>query len=236
MKFNLTSEEQQYLRATTRYLKSLGMDSGSLEFEMEDSIIPDINWKWHDSFSNNHSIEIPTKIREIFDRIVNYIDSEDLVESISSDYDVNYERLEIKIDCDDEKILVRHWYSYLEDGSAEGLEWDINEDENLKQIFDTLENDLDKNPPKNGVLRLDYNGSGDSGYIEDYFDNGSSVPADVENWCYGQLESHYGGWEINEGSRGYFEFNLNTHTVELSHTQTYEESDSDDVLEISFKK
>ena len=80
-----------------------------------------------------------------------------------------------------------------------------------------------------------YNGGGDSGYIESSFDeNGDAVPAGIEDWCYQQLESHFGGWEINEGSDGAFIFDFNTSTVTLDHTYNTEEQQIDTLYEESF--
>jgi hypothetical protein len=66
---------------------------------------------------------------------------------------------------------------------------------------------------------LKYNGGGDSGYIESDFENGEPSPGAVEEWCYQQLEENFGGWEINEGSQGEFQFDFNEKTVIL-HTHT----------------
>ena len=96
-------------------------------------------------------------------------------------------------------------------------------------VFEDLE------VPDNGILTLSYNGSGDSGFVESSFDeNGDSVPSTIEDWCYNQLESHFGGWEINEGSDGEFIFNFNDMTIELSHTYNTEENEQDTIYEESF--
>jgi hypothetical protein len=72
--------------------------------------------------------------------------------------------------------------------------------------------------PEDGYLNLKYNGGGDSGYIESDFDNGQPVPTEIEEWGYQQLEENFGGWEINEGSQGEFQFDFNEKTVVLAHT------------------
>ena len=58
-------------------------------------------------------------------------------------------------------------------------------------------------------IRIEFNGSGDSGYIDDYgHTNGNNervnLPAVWEDKLYNILESNHGGWEINEGSEGTF--------------------------------
>jgi hypothetical protein len=60
------------------------------------------------------------------------------------------------------------------------------------------------------------------------------VPDIIENWCYNQLEEHYGGWEINEGSDGSFIFNFNDSTIELNLTYNEEYNVSNTLYEESF--
>lgn len=84
--------------------------------------------------------------------------------------------------------------------------------------------------------RIDFNGGGDSGYIEESFDGGEQVPAIVQDWCYDQLESLHGGWEINEGSDGSFEFDLRNGIINLNHTMNTEVDKQDTIFEESFGK
>ena len=106
-----------------------------------------------------------------------------------------------------------------------------------KELFDRwMEEDLkDVEVPSNGILTVSYNGGGDSGYIESSFDETSdAIPSSIEDWMYSQLERHFGGWEINEGSDGRFIFNFNNSTVELEHTYNTEESSSNTLFEENF--
>jgi hypothetical protein len=100
-----------------------------------------------------------------------------------------------------------------------------------------MENDMsDIEVPDDGILTITYNGGGDSGYIESSFEEtGDAVPAGIEDWCYSELESHFGGWEINEGSDGKFVFDFNKSTVLLLHTMNIEESETHTFFEESFK-
>ena len=240
MKSILTPDEKKYLRATSRYIKSFGQDTVALEFDVSDfGDISDVQWKNFDTFSNNYAVEIPTKIKEIFDKVLKYVDTKGLVDSMTDEVDVNYEIIEISIDADEEVLKVQHYYSYYTDGAEQFTEWtkeDVENDEILKDVFDTLHNDLKNEKSKSGEFTLNYNGSGDSGYIEDFFEGNIAVPANIEDWCYRQLENHYGGWEINEGSRGYFTFDLNKNRVTLVHIQVDEENENIQIFQESFKK
>jgi hypothetical protein len=74
--------------------------------------------------------------------------------------------------------------------------------------------------------RVTYEGSGDSGFIEDIMkikDKYVPIPSGLETWLYNQLEQ-YGGWEINEGSQGYFDFNFKEGTIYHEHGENYEDS------------
>lgn len=76
----------------------------------------------------------------------------------------------------------------------------------------------------NGV-RIDYNGSGDSGYVEDQYQSQNKkgdVPAGIEDICYELLED-FGGWEINEGSQG--NITLTKDSININHQWNTEESE-----------
>lgn len=69
---------------------------------------------------------------------------------------------------------------------------------------------------------VEFNGSGDDGYIEDliYFDDIKNRDRKrvndfnrVEDFLYNLLNDTLGGWEINEGSYGTIHFNLEERTV-----------------------
>ena len=114
------------------------------------------------------------------------------------------------------------------------IEFDSEKD---KEMFDrwieTVMSDIEV--PSDGILRIPYNGGGDSGYIESSFDpTGDTVPDEIENWCYSQLENAFGGWEINEGSDGVFIFDFNNSTITLEHTYNTEENQVDTLYEESF--
>ena len=51
-----------------------------------------------------------------------------------------------------------------------------------------------------------------------------------------ELENHFGGWEINEGSDGRFIFDFNEFTVFLDHTYNTEEQQIDTLYEENFDK
>jgi len=233
----LTPEEKKYLNRTCNYLASMGMTEGTISIELEaeqgDLSQEDINWEYVQHFENNYRADLPGGLRPILQKVMNHVIDEGVFES--PDFDaMSYQNISIEIDCSRKELTVTHDYSYYsrEDGSS--IEYDSDED---KAVFDKwMEEDLqDVEVPSEGILTLSYNGGGDSGYIESSFDETSdAVPASIEDWCYKQLESHFGGWEINEGSDGRFIFDFNNSTVNLDHTYNTEENATNTLFEENF--
>jgi hypothetical protein len=227
----LTPNEKKYLGKISRYLKSMGMSYGEILFEMEpddDEISYRENY-FPTNFENNYTAEIPDGLVPILKKIIDYVDDEGLYDEVPNDAYIDYQRFEITIDSDKREISLTHIYSFLTEGGSEGVEYDdMIEEWEEKGIFNMVE------IPEDNYLALKYNGGGDSGYIESNFESGQSVPTEVEEWCYQQLEENFGGWEINEGSQGEFQFDFNEKTVILSHTYNIEESKSNTLWEEEF--
>ena len=211
----LTPEEKKYLGKIARYLGSLGMKYGEINFEMEpddEEISYDPN-DFPTYFDNNYNAEIPDGLVPILKRIIDYFDDADLYSNLPDGSDIDYQRFEITIDGVKREISLTHIYSYFSEGDSMGIEYDdMIEEWEEKGVFD------DVSIPEDGYLTLKYNGGGDSGYIESDFENGEPAPGAVEEWCYQQLSDNFGGWEINEGSQGEFQFDFNEKTVILQHT------------------
>jgi len=227
----LTPEEKKYLGKVSRFLRSMGMNLGEITFEME----PDeegISYNPKDfptHFENNYTAEIPDGLVPILKKIIDYVDDDGLYSEVPYDGYIDYQRFEITIDSVKREISLTHMYSYQTEGGSQGVEYDdMIEEWEEKGVFDDTE------IPEDNYLVLKYNGGGDSGYIESNFESGQSVPTEVEEWCYQQLEENFGGWEINEGSQGEFQFDFNEKTVILSHAYNIEESRSNTLWEEEF--
>ena len=227
----LTPEEKKYLGKISRYLNSLGMSYGEINFEMEpDQEVIDYspnNFPTH--FENNYNAEIPDGLVPILKKIIGYVDDDGLYSEVPYDGYLIYQRFDITINAMSGEKSLTHSYSYQIEGGSQGIEYDdMIEEWEEKGVFDDTE------IPEDNYLVLKYNGGGDSGYIESNFENGEPVPTEVEEWCYQQLEENFGGWEINEGSQGEFQFDFNEKTVILSHAYNIEESRSNTLWEEEF--
>jgi hypothetical protein len=233
----LTPEEKKYLNRTCNYLASLGMTEGTIDINLDsdhyDLSHEDIDWKYVQHFDNNYRAELPEGLLPILKKVMNYVVDEGVFESPDIE-SMSYQNISIEIDCSRKELTVTHDYSYYSRDEGSSIAYDSDED---KARFDKwMEEDMqDVEVPSDGILTLSYNGGGDSGYIESSFDEVSdAVPASIEDWCYSQLESHFGGWEINEGSDGRFIFNFNNSTVDLDHTFNTEENAANTLFEENF--
>ena len=227
----LTPEEKKYLGKVSRYLASMGMKYGDINFEMEpdDEEISYSEYGFPTHFDNNYYAEIPDGLVPILKKIIDYVDDDGLYSNLPDGSDIDYQRFEITIDGVKKEISLTHIYSYYSEGDSTGIEYDdMIEEWEEKGVFD------DVSIPEDGYLVLKYNGGGDSGYIESDFENGEPSPGAVEEWCYQQLEENFGGWEINEGSQGEFQFDFNEKTVILSHTYNIIEDRSNTLWEEKF--
>ena len=235
MKNILTPEEKKYLRRISNYLRSLGMSEGLIEFEVDygNFDFNSIRWDQITHFENNYRAEVPDGLIPIMEKIFKYVDENDLFNSADVD-GLNYERISIEIDAESKEISVKYWYSYYDRGDSQSVVYDSQED--ISRFKKWVSEDFTEiEIPEDAVLTIKYNGSGDSGYIESTFDeNGDSVPSSIEDWCYQELESNFGGWEINEGSDGEFIFDFDNYIINLSHTMNVEENSSDTLYEESF--
>lgn len=233
----LTPEDKKYLRGVSNYLRSYGMIDGSIEIDIDsgyDFDSSDIDWKNITHFSNNYRAEVPEGLISILVKIMKYIDEESLFK-MPEDNDISYERVDFDIDTERQEISVNHWWSFYDTGDSNSVEW---EGEQGKEIFEEWQEDgvFDElEIPNNGILTVKYNGGGDSGFIENTFEEiGDQVPATIEDWCYNELEDHFGGWEINEGSDGEFVFDFNNMTITLNHSYNIEETTSDTIYKEDF--
>jgi len=181
----LLPEEKKYLGKVSRYLGSLGMKYGDINFEMEpdDEQISYGENYFPTHFDNNYFAEIPDGLVPILKRIIFHLEDENLFEELPDGTEIDYQRFEISIDTVKKEISLTHIYSYYDEGDTTGVEYD-----------DMIEEWEEK------------------GFLDDI------VPSQVEDWCYQQLEEHFGGWEINEGSQGEFQFDFNQKTLILTHT------------------
>jgi len=232
----LTPEDKKYLRKVSRYFQSYGLKQGNIELlEIEDGYeiyeISDIRFDRVTNLSNNYSVEVPEGLIPILEKIV--VAGQKRQNDINIPEYTDYGRVEIEIDCVSSEIRLLHYIVYTEAGNGGNLEFSTENDEIGMDIFNSIRENCTEVEP---IMELRYNGSGDSGYLEDRFENGEPVTGPVEDWCERQLSRNFGGWEINEGSQGDFIFNMENNTAELNHTWNEQNSTTTTLFEEEFGK
>lgn len=68
-----------------------------------------------------------------------------------------------------------------------------------------------------GTCEIEYSGSGDEGFIDEVPLDSEEAREAVESWAYDELAERYGGWEINEGSRGTITIDFDAGTFKIVH-------------------
>lgn len=233
----LTPQDKKNLRIASKLLRVEGIDRGQIQIDLTsyynsgESLEDDLDY-----FNNIRAYgsmnEVPDVLKPIFKKLIlKAIESTEMSESEN-------DQLYLMFDAKNQEITITHSWYEIEDNESSGISWELEdengtEDEELKKIFDSLEQYEDES---DNLLILRYDGSGDSGYLEGQFEGGYEVPAIVEDYCADLLSINFGGWEINEGSWGEFTFDLENKVIELNHTMREEVEHNDTKFEESFAK
>lgn len=227
MKALLTDNDKKYLRRVSNYLKSLGIQYGNIEIGIEGGW-DDVEWGEITHFTNKYNADVPEGLILILKKIVDYIIENDLGEVHGSE--LEWFRGEFDIDTVRQEISISEYWTEYDTNDVVSSEF---EDE--PELFETIDLLFSRGEKKPKELTVTFAGSGDSGYLEDSFNEVKlSVPAGIEDWCYTTLENSVGGWEINEGSSGNFVFNLEDKTVTLNYYENVEVGRTNTLYEEKF--
>lgn len=230
----LTAENKKHLNTYAKYMMALGTKTHSMTFwyfDLDSSTIENsLNRMERLEFDNGRSTDVPIFLRNILFKIAIHVDKQEYfnLDFCQTDDDDPGTSLTIRINYVTKEISVELSCHYTGESDESNFADLTDDNENiiqeLKELF-----------PNDEELVLNYNGGGDSGFIDDTFSNRESVPASVEDFCYRELENNFGGWEINEGSYGNFTFNLSEDSsITLNHTMMVEKEDSVTVFEEKF--
>jgi len=177
-----------------------------------------------------NSTKFKNDIYEIFlaqiDEIVNNFDINDF-------YDQGeFQRIELEFNFNfrEKELEIKYYYTYY-DTTWEGYSKEFQE--TSEQVNDALNEFCQLNKE----FKVNFEGSGDSGFVDDVGyneeDESFPVPGALEDLFYSMLET-YAGWEINEGSQGHFVCSCSEKTISLSIGQNYEASESKEILRTEF--
>ena len=161
---------------------------------------------------------------DFIDNLVEYLiknsDYEDMLEDSESNSEIKF-----VIDCDEKNLDVYLSEQVRTSNELNGPSFYI--DEIVNKSLTSFFNDIRDNGIDNG--RVTFDGGGDSGYIEPNLETNKAhykVPNDVIDFLYEELENFYAGWEINEGSHGYFIFDFDDRKIHLTFYEHAENMES----------
>lgn len=229
--YRFTDEDKKYFKKFCLYLTTDREDINSVEitewldnydFETIKSDLLYIISRGR-QFDSRYRIEIPGGFKEIISRVINNIDDFDEPDI----YEISQVKSEIIFDCSLKKIAILLTYYFYDQEDTS----DIYEEE--PEIVERLES-LGVNKGQS-TIQVNYNGGGDSGWLEGIFDNGVQVPHFFEDWCYNKLNRDFSGWEIDGGSQGYFVVNFPEKTVEIIHSENTERAEEHVIYKMNFQ-
>lgn len=121
------------------------------------------------------------------------------------------------------------------------LDYEVETSENhtsnygFEEFFDLNDEELKiiEQYTKKGVSHtVEFNGGGDSGYIEDEdIRTGTKIPEFISDMLHSILNDDYRGWEIDLGSVGNFEIDYTNHIIYCSLTE-YDTARNEDVIKV----
>lgn len=226
----LTNKEKRILQIFSMHIRSHGSDKAKLEWYLGAEAV--IDYPSYDWGLEKSSIRVEgyDAINELIESIVNKINIDSYIE-YSTD-DISGGAFYIMLDAKEKVLSFKLYYSIMQNESSSN----VIDFEEFGDSIEPLKVMAQKYKSTTGTV--DYEGSGDSGWVEDkiYINNKRELlPDGIEDVLYDNLESNFGGWEINEGSSGQFIFDFDNETVEWTHNQNYEENYHADIpIKINF--
>lgn len=213
-------KEKVILNLFVKFLQKIECRYGKFEFDSEGNI--DSNQFY--CAGENQFVSPPIPMEKFLETL---IDSHLVGEISEDDLTADVWMYELKIYPDSTLMLVARGTAYGDTEETDGYyEEDIDD-----EIFAGL-------PVGVSEIEVEFNGGGDSGYIEDhgFTREGETInlPDPLTNLLYTMLEANYGGWEINEGSSGKFFIMPKEKSVSLSFFWNVEKEIEETIWEWNF--
>lgn len=207
--YKLSEEQIRKLNLFSYYCRGYGVEEVNITAFVNDCELEYIDNQARNKFGS--PIELYDSIEESLTELLENSGALDEIGDCESSGNII-----INIDCVEKTINLEGFYyvmttdeNYYED------ELDEIDNEDVVKFFTSRKSDGFE------FGRVGFEGSGDSGYIDErirYNDgNEEACPEAVVNYLYNALENSIGGgWEINEGSQGTFEFNFKENKIQLN--------------------
>lgn len=243
----LTDRQKHDLRRFSLILNSLNMEDGvEYVYRHYDE------WEGYEPegpYYRNQNVKseidfLPGSIGPLFEKIKDNFDT-DLFYNES--YDSYSGGLQLIVNAEKKMLIVKYYYYTMitEDSRIERSFKDLSEMTNPwrsgERVLTKLTNEdfLSQMKEEYGsYVELNYDGSGDSGWIQDQVDSekgSKGMTNELENIAYEALEMFHAGWEINEGSSGSMNFNFEDQTFSVTHYQNIEDEVEDFYKSFSFE-
>lgn len=211
MKPNITKEELKSLKLFSYYLQSYGIKRAVIPVIIDRECIIsrlDNAYEFNDNYHSRSYAELYDAIEKTLISIVN---NNDLIEFME-DCEDNYGEILFDINCV-EKTLEASILETIKDTNYSSATRELKSlDKSMRDIFEEFFKEI-KNETE--IDKLFFEGSGDSGEINNETIHYVDVPRPILEYLYRWLEHIYSGWEINEGSQGKFIFNTNEKLITL---------------------
>lgn len=220
----ISEKDKEKLEIFSKYMRSMGCKKGQYNLNIYED-----GYFYPNGFfdvDKGRKIDLYPIIEDFFQKITN--DEEKLLSYFDDLYDFNMGEINIVVDAIEKTIGIELSYAFIDsecsDYSHNLTERFANKEEQstLAKFFESKFNE------GNNTGILNFNGGGDSGWIEDNMEldgDYETAPEDVLDLCYDLLQSYYPGWEINEGSQGSFTLDFKNKKIMLEFCLNIEKFD-----------
>lgn len=206
----LTDKQKKTLEIFSKYARSYGKKIVSMTFYFDtDGSVSDNNHSFYDE-TGGSSLDSYETINNLLNDILDVLEIPNMND--------NTFQIKFTISCIEKELTIELFEDVMSGEFAGDFE-EFPETEG----FNSLAEYMKQKGYSEGIV--EFNGSDDSGYIEEriIFDElktekGINDFVGVEDFLYEMLNNTMGGWEINEGSYGTIHFNLDERTVTVEMT------------------
>ena len=203
----MTQKEKILFKMMSSYIQKMGCDSAEMMGEYwDDELFSDRNF----NCKGGGTYKFPFDASDV---INGWVDSLDL--DINSYEDEGLNSVWLEISPKDNSISVIAGFSETQLGEEQLIVETLSD----KWGVEGLKKELEKEFGDFKLIEVQFNGYGDSGGLEgikvDGEEYGSDqIPYSLKNVLYGML-GEFGGWEIDSGSEGFFDIDLENDKVVL---------------------
>ena len=223
-----TPEEKKLLKMYSNILEKFGVDKsyysfffghGYSEYDSEVFQVPYNFSDIRDSIPTFKSLTILAK--KIYDEmdLEQYIDDES-----------KWQEIRLTIIPSKKIIEIKNFLTFTETQESEHVMTFEEMSEGQIEGFENMKLECDSEGD-----RIDFYGSGDSGYIESQTNNNNEIDGRIEDLLYRMLSDVQSGWEIDEGSQGNFILNYKKNIIILNFGLNIDRDDSKDIATLSFE-